>query len=464
MEYLPIFADLKGQPCLIIGGGDLAFQKADLLLKSGATVKLIASELSVKVKELIDQKLIEHQTRPFTDENLNKCRLVMVTDCDQIIAKTVSEAAKKRGVLVNVTDKPELCSFILPSIVDRSPVQIAISTAGSSPVLAKVLRSRIEAMLPQSYGRLAVLLGSYREKMKELYHNAFARRKHWEKIFSSTIVEDFLSGNETKAKNDLDKELSGEKKLEKITGSVCLVGAGPGDLDLLTIRALRQIQNADTIVYDRLVAPELLNYARKDVELIYVGKKSRHHVLPQDEINQKLIDLAKEGKNVVRLKGGDPFIFGRGGEEIEMLIAANVDFQVVPGITAASGCSTYAGIPLTHREYAQSCVMVTGHLKEGELNLNWEALVQPMQTVVFYMGLSNVEVLCRELQKHGMPSDKPAALIEKGTTKKQRVYTGTVATLPELVRKTKLHPPALIIIGDVVSLQKKLSWYRPTCV
>ena len=464
MKYLPIFTDLKGQPCLIIGGGDLAFQKADLLLKSGATVKLIASELSAKVKELIDQKLIEHQTRPFTDENLDKCRLVMVTDCDQRIAKTVSEAAKKRGVLVNVADKPELCSFILPSIIDRSPVQIAISTAGSSPVLAKVLRSRIEAMLPQSYGRLAVLLGSYREKMKELYHNAFARRKHWEKIFSSTIVEDFLSGNETKAKNDLDKELSGGKKLEKITGSVCLVGAGPGDLDLLTIRALRQIQNADTIVYDRLVAPELLNYARKDVELIYVGKKSRHHVLPQDEINQKLVDLAKEGKNVVRLKGGDPFIFGRGGEEIEMLIAANVDFQVVPGITAASGCSTYAGIPLTHREYAQSCVMVTGHLKEGELNLNWEALVQPMQTIVFYMGLSNVEVLCRELQKHGMPSDKPAALIEKGTTKKQRVYTGTVASLPELVRKTKLHPPALIIIGDVVSLQNKLSWYHPTGV
>ncbi|MCP4298266.1 MAG: uroporphyrinogen-III C-methyltransferase [Proteobacteria bacterium] len=463
MEYFPIFADLRGQLCLVVGGDDLASQKADLLLKVGASVLVIAAELSAKSKALVDRKLVQYQSTPFTEKNLESSRLVMVTSCDLEIAKDLATMCKKRGIPVNVADKPDLCSFILPSIVDRSPVKIAISTAGASPILARVLRARIEAMLPQSYGKLAILLGSYRDKMKTLYMESLDRRKHWERIFSSTIIEDFLSGNEIKAKKDLEKEFSGEKMLQKKPGNVCLVGAGPGDPDLLTIRALRQIQNADTLVYDRLVAPVLLDYARKDVELIYVGKKSCLHTLSQEDINQKLVDLAKEGKNVVRLKGGDPFIFGRGGEEIEMLIAAGVDFQIVPGVTAASGCGTYAGIPLTHRDYAQSCVMVTGHLKKGELDLNWESLVQPMQTVVFYMGLSNVEILCRELQRHGMPADKPAALVERGTTIDQKVYTGTIANLPDLVEKTDIKPPTLIIIGDVVSLQSKLAWYHPVC-
>ncbi len=463
MEYFPIFADLRGQLCLVVGGDNLASQKADSLLKVGASVLMIATELSAKSETLVDRKLVQYQPTPFTEKNLESSRLVMVTNCDLEIAKDLANMCRERGIPVNVADKPDLCSFILPSIVDRSPVKVAISTAGSSPILARVLRARIEAMLPKSYGKLAILLGSYRDKMKTLYIESLDRRKHWERIFSSTIIEDFLSGNEIKAKKDLEKEFSGEKMLQKKPGNVCLVGAGPGDPDLLTIRALRQIQNADTLVYDRLVAPALLDYARKDVELIYVGKKSCLHTLPQEDINQKLVDLAKEGKNVVRLKGGDPFIFGRGGEEIEMLIEAGVDFQIVPGVTAASGCSTYAGIPLTHRDYAQSCVMVTGHLKKGELDLNWESLVQPMQTVVFYMGLSNIEILCRELQKHGMPADKPAALVERGTTIDQKVYTGTVASLPDLVEKTDIRPPTLIIIGDVVSLQSKLAWYHPVC-
>ncbi|PCI30728.1 MAG: uroporphyrinogen-III C-methyltransferase [SAR324 cluster bacterium] len=462
MEYLPIFINLKDQLCVVVGGEKAASPKIALLLKAGAKVKVVALELSPAVAELVDQSNVIHQSAPFSPQDLDQCKLVIVAEDPSVSAKEVAKAAQERNIPVNVIDNTELCSFILPSIVDRSPVQVAISTGGTSPILARELRAKVEAMLPQSYGKLATLLGRFRSRSKELFQTSLERKKHWERIFSSRIIEDFLAGKEEQAQEALEQEfLSPQMSLSK-QGQVCLVGAGPGDPDLLTIRALRQIQSADVIVYDRLVAPAILEYARRDAEMIYVGKKASQHVLPQEQINQILVDLAKEGKNVVRLKGGDPFIFGRGGEELEMLIQAGVDFQVVPGVTAASGCGTYAGIPLTHRDYAQSCVMVTGHLKKGELDLNWQSLVQPMQTLVFYMGLSNISVLCRELQKHGMSPDMPAALVERGTTKNQRVFTGTIANLPQLVEETKVKPPTLVIIGNVVSLQKKLSWFHPT--
>ncbi len=456
MDYLPIFFNVTDQICLVVGGGDSAKGKISLLLKAGARVKVIAPTLSSDIDELKNKQLISHQSEPFSGENLHNCKLVIVASDDAEVRKTVSELARGKNIPLNVVDCPELCTVTMPSIVDRSPLLVAVSTGGASPTLARIIRSRLEAMLPQSYGRLAILVGRYREKARALNKNRHERRNFWNKIFASPIIEMFLSGKENEAGEALEKEFLSVKADSKTLGQVCLVGAGPGDPDLLTLRALRLIQNADTIVYDRLVFPTILNYARQDAELIYVGKKRANHIVPQDQINRKLVDLAKQGKMVVRLKGGDPFIFGRGGEEIEMLMEHGVAFQVVPGVTAASGCSTYAGIPLTHRDHAQSCILVTGHLKDGSMDLNWECLVQPHQTIVFYMSLANIETLCAELIDHGMSADMPAAVVQKGTTRNQRVFTGSISSLPDIVKTNDVKPPSLVIVGSVVTLHQKL--------
>ncbi|MBU2513052.1 siroheme synthase CysG [bacterium] len=456
MDHLPIFLNITDQKCIVVGGGDSAEGKITLLLKANAKVRVIASDLKSSLLDLKEKKVIEHQIRPFSDEDIDDCKLVIAATDNLDLNRKVSESAKRKNIPVNVVDCPELCTFNMPSIVDRSPVLIAVSTGGTSPTLARIIRAKLEAMLPQSYGRLADLINGFRDKSKSSNTDREKRRQFWNKIFSSPIIELFLSGREKDAKEEIQKEYDSINANHQSYGQVCLVGAGPGDPDLLTLRALRLIQNADTIVYDRLVFPSILDYARRDAEMIYVGKKSALHTVPQDQINQTLVDLAKQGKMVVRLKGGDPFIFGRGGEEVELLIKEGISFQVVPGVTAASGCSTYAGIPLTHRDYAQSCTLVTGHLKDGSMDLNWECLVQPKQTIVFYMGVANIERVCGGLIKHGMPGSKPAAIIQKGTTKNQKVYIGTVSNLAEIVEKNDIKPPSLIIVGEVVNLHRKL--------
>jgi len=421
---------------------------------------VIASGLVAGLDELRERGEIIYQQEAFRPEDLDNCRLAIVATSDIKLQSAVVEAASKRRIPVTVLDRPELGTFTLPSIVDRSPLLLAVSTSGNSPTMTRIIRSRLEAMLPLAYGRLSLLIGKFRENIKEILDSKSERRYFWNRIFSSPIIETFLSGREQDAEQQLKKEI---EALEQNAGSprigqVCLVGAGPGDPDLLTLRALRLIQNADTIVYDRLVFPKILDYAREDAERIYVGKKSAHHTVPQEQINQKLVDLAKQGKMVVRLKGGDPFIFGRGGEEVEMLMASGIDFQVVPGVTAASGCSTYAGIPLTHRDYSQHCVLVTGHLKEdGSADLNWDTLVHPNQTVVFYMGISNIKTLSAELINHGMEPGRPAAIVQKGTTRGQRVFTGSVAGLPDMVASNEIKAPALVIVGNVVKLHEKLT-------
>lgn len=457
MDYLPVFLDIKDKKCLVIGGKEEAFVKTALLLRAGARVVVVAQSLSSALNELREKSKIEHKPDDFAASDLEHCKLVIVATEHADLRKKVSLAAQNLNVPVNVVDVPELCSFMMPSIVDRSPLIAAISTGGTSPTLARILRSRLEAMLPQSYGSLATLVGVFREKAKQIIAQKDERRLFWNKIFASPIIEMFLSGKEKEAERAIDKELEACKENSQCVGQVCLVGAGPGDPDLLTLRALRLIQNADTVVYDRLVFPSILEYARRDAELIYVGKKSANHIVPQDQINQILVDLAKEGKMVVRLKGGDPFIFGRGGEEVEMLIESGVDFQVVPGVTAASGCSTYAGIPLTHRDYAQHCILVTGHLKDDGTDLNWQGLVKSNQTVVLYMGISNISTISGKLIEHGMSPSMPAAIVQKGTTKNQKVYVGTIAELPGIVANNNVKPPALIIVGEVVSLHHKLT-------
>ena len=346
----------------------------------------------------------------------------------------------------------------MPSIIDRSPVQIAVSTGGASPVLARLLRSRLESAIPAAYGRLASMVDRFREQVKARFSNVNARRNFWEGVIQGDIAELVFAGKDEQAEEEL--KLAIKEGGEQNVGEVYLIGGGPGDPDLLTFRALRLMQQADVIVHDRLISKEVLNLCRRDADRIYVGKERNNHSVPQDQINQLLVDLAKEGKRVCRLKGGDPFVFGRGGEEIETLSANGINFQVVPGITAALGSSAYAGVPLTHRDYSQSVVFVTGHLKDGSMDLNWQGLAQPKQTIVFYMGLKGLPTICEKLIEHGLPGDLPIALVQQATTPRQRFFTGTLATMPDLIAHEEVKPPTLIIVGEVVSLHDKLNWFR----
>jgi uroporphyrin-III C-methyltransferase/precorrin-2 dehydrogenase/sirohydrochlorin ferrochelatase len=453
---------LEGRPCLVIGGGSVAARKVRQLRKAGGVVRIIAPDLAPELAALQQQNLVQWTRSDFSAEHLDQCVLVIAATDDRAVNARVSELAQLRGIPVNVVDDPALCSFIMPSVVDRHPVIIAISTGGASPVLARLLRARLEALIPAGFGRLADLMKSFRERVRQRFPDTDLRRRFWEDILQGPVAEMLYAGQDQSALAALEKKLDAADAAVERGGEVYLVGAGPGDPDLLTFRALRLMQQADVVLYDRLVAPALVELCRKDAERIFVGKESDQHTVPQGEINQLLVRLARAGKRVLRLKGGDPFIFGRGGEEIEELAAAGIPFQVVPGITAAAGCAAYAGIPLTHRDYAQSCVFVTGHMKDDKLSLNWPALVQPQQTLAVYMGVKGMEALCTGLLAHGMRADMPAAIIEQGTTAKQRVHLGTVGSLPQLVRERDIKPPSMTIIGDVVRLHEKLAWFvRP---
>ncbi len=460
MDAFPIFLKIRGRRCVVIGGGEVAVRKVTMLLKAGGDIEVVSPEICPALAELHETKKITHTHAVFESSRLdNACLVVAATD-DEAINKAVSQAARQRNIPVNVVDSPELCTFTMPSIVDRSPIVIAISSGGAAPVLARMLRSRIETMVPATYGRLAALAAEFRGKVKQRFSAMQERRIFWEDVFSGPIAEQVLSGQESAAHVALAAALTGETDV-KHRGEVYLVGGGPGDPDLLTFRALRLMQQADVAVYDKLVSKEVMELVRRDAELIYVGKARDQHTLPQEEINDLLVRLAKEGKRVLRLKGGDPFIFGRGGEEIETLMEHGIPFQVVPGITAASGVSSYAGIPLTHRDYAQSCIFTTGHLKDGTVGLDWPVLVRPNQTVVIYMGLVGLAEICRQLIIHGLASTTPAAIVQQGTTPRQRVIVGDLDTLAEKAATAELKPPCLIIIGHVVDLRKKLAWFEP---
>lgn len=461
MDFLPVFLNLKNQPCLVVGGGEIAARKVGLLLRAGAHVSVVSPSLTDTLTKLRDTGDIRHRATPFQERDLTGMALAIAATDDAAVNQRVSEVARQRGIPVNVVDHPGLCSFILPSIIDRSPVIAAISTGGASPVLARLLRARLETLIPASYGRLAALAARFRHQVKQRLPDTTERRRFWEKVFQGPVAELVYTGRDDEASAALQTALNNEEEISSLArGEVYLVGAGPGDPDLLTFRALRLMQQADVVLYDRLVTPEILDLVRREAERIYVGKKRAFHTLRQEEINQELVRLAKQGKRVLRLKGGDPFIFGRGGEEIETLTEEGIQFQIVPGITAASGCASYAGIPLTHRDYAQSVVFVTGHLKDGTMDLNWANLVQPQQTVVVYMGLAGLDLLCRELIGHGMPATTPVALIQEGTTPQQRVLTGTLETLPGIVATTEVHAPTLLIVGEVVRLHGKLRWFQ----
>lgn len=462
MAYLPIFVDVTRKPCLVVGGGTVAARKTQRLLQSKAEVTVVAPALCSELGALVAGGALRHLERQFASQDLRGCLIVVAASDDPDLNRRVSRLARDQGILANVVDAPELCTFIMPSIVDRDPVQIAIGTGGASPVLARLLRARLETLIPSSYGGLARLMGAFRERVKVRFPNKGDRRRFWENVLSGPVAELLFSGRENMALSYLQEVLDSATHDRQTIGEVYLVGAGPGDPDLLTFRALRLMQQADVVLYDRLVAPEIVALARRDAERLYVGKERDSHTVPQTEINQALIKLAREGKRVLRLKGGDPFVFGRGGEEIERLSQHGIPFQVVPGITAASGCACYAGIPLTHRDYAHSCVFVAGHLQDGCLDLHWGSLIQSKQTIAVYMGLHGLELLCEGLVEHGMSPAMPAALVERGTTPQQRVVCATLESLPEQVRLYKVQAPTLVIVGEVVKLRERLAWFEST--
>ncbi|MBC8996996.1 uroporphyrinogen-III C-methyltransferase [Pseudomonas sp. N40(2020)] len=458
MKYLPLFHNLRGSRVLVVGGGEIALRKSRLLAEAGALLRVVAPEIETQLRELVVASGGECLLRGYVEADMDGCVLIIAATDDETLNAQVSTDAHRRCVPVNVVDAPALCSVIFPAIVDRSPLIVAISSGGDAPVLARLIRAKIETWIPSTYGQLAGLAARFRNQVKNLFPDVQQRRGFWEDVFQGPIADRQLAGQGAEAERLLQAKIDGEADIT--TGEVYLVGAGPGDPDLLTFRALRLMQQADVVLYDRLVAPAILDLCRRDAERVYVGKRRADHAVPQDQINQQLVDLAKAGKRVVRLKGGDPFIFGRGGEEIEELAAHGIPFQVVPGITAASGCAAYAGIPLTHRDYAQSVRFVTGHLKDGSTDLPWADLVAPAQTLVFYMGLVGLPVICEQLIKHGRSADTPAALIQQGTTVNQRVFTGTLADLPRMVAEHEVHAPTLVIVGEVVKLREKLAWFE----
>ena len=457
MDFLPLFHKLQDRRVLVVGGGEVALRKARLLADAGAILRVVAPVVRDELIVLIGEKG-EQLLRGYQLSDLDGVALIIAATDDEALNAQVSADAQARGIPVNVVDAPALCSVIFPAIVDRSPLVVAVTSGGDAPVLARLVRAKIESWIPASYGQLAGLAKKFRARVRTLFPDVQQRRVFWEDVFQGPIAEGVFAGKLNEAERQLEAKIAGAAP--QALGEVYLVGAGPGDPDLLTFRALRLMQQADVVLYDRLVAPPIIELCRRDAERVYVGKQRAAHTLPQDQINHLLVKYAKEGKRVLRLKGGDPFIFGRGGEEIEELAAHGIPFQVVPGITAASGCAAYAGIPLTHRDHAQSVRFVTGHLKDGSCDLPWGELSASGQTLVFYMGLTGLSFICEQLIKHGRAATTPAALVQQGTTQNQRVFTGTLENLPQLVAEHEVHAPTLVIVGEVVKLREKLAWFE----
>ena len=456
MEIFPISLKLQQQRCLIVGGGHIAYRKAVLLHKAGAVIHVIAPDIDANLLQLVEESQGQYIQALYPAQiQLNDYRLVIAATDDYAVNTQVFEDCEALKILVNSVDDPPHCRFMVPAIVDRSPLVISVASNGTSPVLSRQIRTQLETSIPHGMGKLAEFSGKWRAAVKAKISNPDERRVFWEDLYASPLKEQVFHDNLTEADRLIEQALL---KWKTPKGEVYLVGAGPGDPELLTLKALRLMQQADVVIYDRLVSPAIMELCRRDATKIYVGKARSNHAVPQEGINALLVEFASKGQRVCRLKGGDPFIFGRGGEEIQELFAAGVPFQVVPGITAASGCSAYAGIPLTHRDYAQSVRFLTGHLKEGSPELPWDELVYQNQTLVLYMGLVGLEKICEKLIEHGQRPDMPVALISKGTTPEQKVLVGTLEDIASKVEENHIQAPTLTIIGDVVSLREQLQW------
>ncbi|WP_201548247.1 siroheme synthase CysG [Psychrobacter sp. Pi2-1] len=488
MNTFPLFFKLEDRKVLIVGGGEVALRKADLLSRAGACITILAPDISHEL-----QALLTDSKHEFIYENYNKtymsgARVIIAATDDETLNHQIHADATELNIPVNVVDTPHLCDFIFPAIIDRNPIVIGISSNGKAPVLARLLRARLETLIPQGYGKLAKLAGEFRSEVKAKIPTLTGRRQFWERAFEGQVSQLMFAGNETEATAQLQADLDStaaaiskksddtdsvresdaiknvapdesEKSLPAV-GEVYIVGAGPGDPELLTFKALRLMQQADVVFYDALVSPQVLDLCRRDADKVFVGKKRSNHTVAQLGINELLVNHAKQGRRVVRLKGGDPFIFGRGGEEIESLRAHNVPYQVVPGITAANAAASYAGIPLTHRDHSQSVRFVTGFLKAGAPNSNFKSFLNTDETVVFYMGLHSLARLTEGLVDAGRSSETPIAIVSNASMPNQQVLTGTLATIVAKQEQAQLPTPALLIMGDVVSLHHDLAWYN----
>ena len=453
MMTLPLVLRGDARPFIVVGGGAVAARKVRTLVQAGAAVRVIAPQVHADIQALAAQLQLEQRAATAAEVFAAGSLLVLATDKPELNA-ALAESGRRQGCLVCRVDDTQDNDFIFPAVIDRSPLLVSVSTQGASPALTRHVKQRLEAFLPQDYRQLGSYVEQLRERVKPLLKPA-ERAAFWRRWMNSMAPELILGRQADHAATVTDDLLAGH---EAGNGEVWLVGAGPGDPDLLTFRALRLIQSAEVVFYDRLVNPLILDLLHPQAERFYVGKARSQHSVPQDGINQLLVDAALAGKKVLRLKGGDPFIFGRGGEEIEQLAEAGIPFQVVPGITAASGCAAYAGIPLTHRDYAQSVRFVTGHLKDGTCDLPWAELVHPQQTLVIYMGLTGLPHICAQLMQNGMAADTPIALIEKGTLPEQRVHISTLQEMPGYIQGRDISAPTLTIVGSVVSLHQKLRW------
>ncbi|SLJ84623.1 uroporphyrinogen-III C-methyltransferase [Psychrobacter sp. DAB_AL43B] len=510
MNTFPLFFKLEGRKVLIVGGGDVALRKADLLSRAGACITVLAPSICAELQALLTNTKTDVPHK-LIFENYNKTymtgsRVIIAATDDETLNHQIHADASELNIPVNVVDTPHLCDFIFPAIVDRNPIVIGISSNGKAPVLARLLRARLETLIPQGYGKLAKLAGEFRGEVKAKIPTLTGRRQFWERAFEGQVSELMFAGNEIKAAAQLQADLDStaaqiakenatsqhsdvaDIQTASITapvsvdefnanqcdinhgtvaakpmspvGEVYIVGAGPGDPELLTFKALRLMQQADIVFYDALVSPQVLDLCRRDADKVFVGKKRSNHAVAQLGINELLVNSAKEGRRVVRLKGGDPFIFGRGGEEIESLRAHGIPYQVVPGITAANAAASYAGIPLTHRDHSQSVRFVTGFLKAGAPNNNFKNFLDTDETVVFYMGLHSLARLTEGLIEAGRSADTPIAIVSNASMPNQQVLTGTLADIVELQEKNQLPTPALLIMGDVVALHHDLAWYN----
>ncbi|PKM22278.1 MAG: uroporphyrinogen-III C-methyltransferase [Gammaproteobacteria bacterium HGW-Gammaproteobacteria-14] len=459
MDYLPVAWRLRDQLALIVGGGEIALRKARLLARAGARLRVVSPEVEAELDALAVQSGGEVIVARYIAEHLHGVTLAIGATDDMSVNQQLHQDALHVGVPVNVVDNPPLCTFIFPAIVDRDPLLISISSGGASPVLARWARSKIETLLPTRLGELASLMGRFRKPLAAKLPQIGARRLFWEGLLDGALMETVLAGRTADAEQLLQAAVDDADVETLSRGEVYLVGAGPGDPDLMTFRALRLLQKADVVLYDRLVGAGILELARRDADLVYVGKARDQHVVPQEDINNLLVHYARQGKKVCRLKGGDPFIFGRGGEELDSVVEAGIPFQVVPGVTAAAGCAAYAGIPLTHRDHAQSVRFVTGHRKDKSVDLPWASLITPGETLVFYMGLVSLSQICQGLLGAGMDPNMPAAMVSRGTLADQQVLMGSLTTLPDIIAKAEVAAPSLLIIGTVVTLHPRYRWF-----
>jgi len=458
VDYLPIFADLKQRPVLVVGGGDVAARKVDLLQRAGAEIRIVAQSLSPELEQQRQQGQLLWLGKTFDPQQLDDVFLAIAATDDNALNAAVFAEADKRRVLANVVDDQPRCSFIFPSIIDRSPLVVAVSSSGQAPVLARLLREKLEALLPASLGQMAQVAGRWRGQVKQRLASIGERRSFWEKTFGGRFATLVANGQTAQAERQLEQDLqSFAAGDEGAQGEIALVGAGPGDVGLLTLRGLQVMQQADVVLYDHLVSGEILDLVRRDAERICVGKRAGAHSVIQEETNRLLVELAQQGKRVVRLKGGDPFIFGRGGEELQVAAAAGIPFQVVPGVTAAAGATAYAGIPLTHRDHAQSVTFITGHCRPDGDGLDWADLARARQTLAIYMGTMKAADISQRLIAHGRAAETPVAVISRGTRADQQVQIGTLDQLEHLAQRAPL--PALLVIGEVVELHHQIAWF-----